>query len=140
MYNQRAFKHGGYEDHLYDIWQDIKMRCSWPEHRLYHNNGARGVKVHDDWLNDYALFREYALTHGYKDGFHLHRYDRDSDYAPGNVFFSAMKPGSKYLEYQGEFKTQAEWSRDRGIKQQTLSKRLKNGWTTAEALEFIPRQ
>lgn len=131
--------HGGYEDKLYGTWQEMKLKCEWPEHTAYNSVGKRGIKVADEWVVDYGAFREYALENGYTEETFLHRRRQNEDFKPGNVYFSFVHPVHKRLEYNGESHSLSEWARRQGLKKQTLSKRLKLGWSVGQALGFEPR-
>lgn len=57
--------HNGCKDRLYRIWRAMKERCKNPNNKDYHAYGGRGIEVCDEWINDYAAFREWALANGY---------------------------------------------------------------------------
>ena len=41
---------------LYTIWQGMKQRCYYPNHKDYHNYGGRGITICREWLNDFQAF------------------------------------------------------------------------------------
>lgn len=53
---------------------------------------------------------------------------------------SEGKSPRKYITYNGVTKTLTEWSKYREIKKETLSIRLKRGWSVGEALGFKDRK
>lgn len=79
-----APKHGGVKERLYRIWGGIKQRCLNPNNKDYKNYGARGITIYDEWLKDYAVFREWALGNGYSDELSIDRVDVDGNYEPNN--------------------------------------------------------
>lgn len=76
-------------DRLYHIWRSMKQRC-YNEHRKdYKNYGARGIKVCNEWLNDYEKFHTWALENGYDYNAQygkctIDRIDVNKDYSPNN--------------------------------------------------------
>lgn len=86
---ERFTKHGGSKDRLYTVWANMKARCCNPHHPSYDRYGGRGIKVCDEWLNDYVAFLEWAMAAGYdKDALKgkctIDRIDNDGDYCPEN--------------------------------------------------------
>lgn len=81
-------KHGaagrGGRDNLYSRWEGIKKRCYTKSCKSYKDYGGRGIKMCDEWLNDYSAFREWALSNGYEPHLTIERKDVDGDYCPAN--------------------------------------------------------
>ena len=78
--------HGESHDHrtrLYTIWYGMKQRCNNPHRDAYKHYGGKGVRVCDAW-NDYTVFRQWAVSHGYKDNLSIDRIDPSGDYEPDN--------------------------------------------------------
>ena len=49
---------------LYGSYRDIKRRCYNQNYKGYKYWGARGIKMCDEWLNDYNSFRSWAIING----------------------------------------------------------------------------
>ena len=88
LYKETREKHGdakkGERARLYNIWIMIKDRCYNPNNRAYKWYGGRGIKVCEEWENNYPAFKTWALANGYKEGLTIDRIDNDGDYCPGN--------------------------------------------------------
>ena len=79
-----AYKHGGRKTRLYKIWCDLKARCFYPKWHAYHRYGGRGITICKEWLNDFSLFRQWALNNGYAENLTIDRKDNNGNYEPSN--------------------------------------------------------
>src|SRR5665213_1785967 len=59
--SSRNRTHGMARSQLYKRWQGMKGRCHHEKHADYHNYGARGITVCDEWKNSFETFRDWAL-------------------------------------------------------------------------------
>lgn len=93
-------KHGCAGDRLYKVWQDIKKRCYNPNYKQFKDYGGRGIKMCDEWLNDFTAFRDFALSNGYsytaKFGeTTIDRINPNGNYEPSNCRFVSMQVQNK---------------------------------------------
>ena len=72
-----------YRSRLYRVWASMRERCNNPRQCRYSSYGGRGIKVSAEW-NDFAKFREWALSAGYAPGLQVDRKDNDKGYSPEN--------------------------------------------------------
>jgi len=87
-YNKSVITTHGLTNHpLFGVWNDMKARCTLKSHHAYKNYGARGISVCEEWLHDFKVFYDWAITNGWKKGLHLDRIDNDGDYKPSNCQF-----------------------------------------------------
>lgn len=115
------------KSHLYKLWQQLK------------ENGRPHLKnyeIYAPWLKDYVAFADYAKSMGYSDDYrYLHRHNLEIGYVPGNIYFTNYRPRiERVLLYEGVSKSISDWARLKKIKPNTLSARLKAGWTIGQAL------
>lgn len=76
-------KHGYRNTRLYGIWRGMKNRCLLKTTEAYRYYGARGITVCPMWM-DFIPFKDWAITHGYKDTLSIDRIDNDGNYEPNN--------------------------------------------------------
>ena len=79
---------------LYITWTGIKYRCQNPNTANYKWYGGKGVALCDSW-HDYRNFREWALSHGYREGLTIDRIDSDGNYAPENCRFITQSENTR---------------------------------------------
>lgn len=83
-----GYKHGHRYCRLYTIWSDMKQRCynpTCPDYRNYGGRGiTRGITICDVWQNDFRVFYDWAMSHGYADDLTIDRIDNDKGYSPEN--------------------------------------------------------
>ena len=129
----------------------MRNRCYDKNRKCYPSYGGRGIKVCDEWLHDYAAFREWAMRSGYDPNAPrgmctLDRIDNDGDYCPENCRWVSMdvqrwnKHDSWKLEYKGKVINLREASLVAGITENTIRCRIKRGWSVERAIEQPARR
>lgn len=98
--NHENRKHGCSDDRLYGIWHGIKQRCCDPNRKDYKNYGGRGIKICDEWKDDFGAFKEWALSSGYNYNAPymrctIDRIDNNGNYEPGNCHWVPIKDQMK---------------------------------------------
>ena len=81
--------HGLSSHPLWKIWQQRKLACESPRHPSWKHYGAKGVKMHEPWSQDFALFLQDIGEP--PPGMRLTRKDQSGDFVPGNVVWTAKK-------------------------------------------------
>lgn len=127
-------KHGFRRTRLYKCWIDMKQRCSNPNRKDFKHYGERGIGVCEEWKNDFMCFHDWAMKNGYKDALTIDRINVNGNYEPSNCRWvdnmtqRNNRRNNVLLTYRGETHTVAEWSRITGLKEWTISNRIKYGW------------
>lgn len=69
---------------LYRIWKNMKRRCNNPNRSNYNRYGGRGIKVCQEWQEDFQAFYDWAMANGYQEDLEIDRIDNDGNYEPSN--------------------------------------------------------
>jgi len=117
-------------------------RCTNPNAKSYKDYGGKGVGICVEWLD----FENFLADMGERPtGMTLDRRDASGNYEPGNCRWATKieqqrnTTANSRVTFEGVTMTQAEWAIEKGIKQTTLSYRLRSGWSLMEALSLTPR-
>lgn len=145
--SQASRKHGlcskGKPDTEYNSWINMIGRCYKPSHAQYKYYGARGITVCQEWRDSPEKFladmgRKPSRKHT------LDRIDNDLPYSMENCRWATPeqqgrnKRNNTLITYDGLTLTLSEWAERLSTHSNTISTRLKKGWTVEEAL-FAPR-
>lgn len=78
---------------IYHNWEGIKQRCINPYCNAYKYYGGRGIKICDEWANNFNAFFNYVseLDHFGEDERSIDRIDNNGDYCPGNIRWATAK-------------------------------------------------
>ena len=134
--------HGNSRRELFNRYKAMIHRCSNPKLKCYHRYGGRGIRVCEEWSNDYRRFEEWAMSNGYAPGLEIDRKDNDGPYSPENSRWVPHKINCLNTRQNvrvtafGETKTLTEWAEDQRCsgKFSTFYARLKRGWPAEKAL------
>lgn len=94
--NKENGTHHCADDRLYNVWHAMKQRCYYKRRKDYPNYGGRGIKMCDEWKQDFSAFRKWALESGYQYNAKfmqctIDRIDVDENYCPDNCRWVDMK-------------------------------------------------
>jgi hypothetical protein len=134
-------KHKGYRSSEYGTWSALKSRCTNPNDKGFAYYGARGIKVCQRWMDDFANFLA-DMGERPSPKHQLDRIDNDKDYEPNNCRWVTRQVQlsntrrNVFLTYDGRTMTVSAWARERGIKRTTIEARLRRGWPVDQSLEF----
>lgn len=136
---KNSITHGLSKHPLYNVWSTIKARCYNPNDHAYKWYGNRGIKLCKEWWK-FKLFYDWAMTSGYKEGLTIDRVDNDGDYSPKNCRWATPeeqannRKSNHFVIYRNTRLTIADWSKESGVSQVAIWKRLKRGWDIEDAL------
>lgn len=129
---------------LYQTHKSMLDRCNNPKSHIFNRYGGRGIKVCDEWANNYEAFMEWAFANGYTDELTIDRIDVNGNYSPENCRWADKKVQlnntrrNHFVECNGEHHTLAEWEEITKISQKTLERRINTGWDVEKALTLPP--
>ncbi len=130
---KRREKHKLTHTRLYSVWNRMKQRCYNSNDKCYKGYGARGIKVCDEWRQDFKAFYDWAIANKYKSGLSIDRIDVNGNYEPDNCRWVDMKTQARnrrnnvLVEYEGEMMTLGEIAEQINIPYATLKTRYQNG-------------
>jgi hypothetical protein len=125
--------HGLRWTRLYNIWTQMKQRCTNQNLDHYERYGGRGISVCQEWMESFEIFKKWSINNGYLDWLSLDRIDVDGNYEPENCKWSTEveqqrnKRNNHFLTINGETKTIAEWAEISGLQYKTLQRRIYTG-------------
>ena len=125
----------------YRSWQAMISRCTNIAVKSYKDYGARGISVHPSWL----LFENFLTDMGEKpEGMSIERKNNEKGYEPGNCKWATKTEQNRntrtnhIVTFDSRQMTQAEFVELVGLKQSTVSYRLRKGWTPKQIAETPP--
>jgi hypothetical protein len=133
--------HGCTGTRLYNIWNGMKKRCYNNNASNYNDYGGRGIFICDEWLNDYQVFKTWALQNGYTDSLSIDRINNNDGYYPENCRWvdrvTQCNNRRSNVEYNvfGKIMTLSECAREYGINYKSLHKKIKAGKNIEEILQ-----
>jgi len=83
--------HGLSKHPLHRVWSSMKQRCYNEKTDSYYFYGYRGIKVCDEWVNNFEKFYNWCIENKYKKGLEIDRIDSNRNYEPNNCRFTTRK-------------------------------------------------
>lgn len=123
---------------LYNVWNSMRQRCSNKNAHAYCRYGGRDITVCLKWQN-FKRFYDWAVSNGYQKGLTIERVENSGNYNSDNCTWIPLEQqarnrrNNKIVEYNGKSMILADWSKEIGINQTVLSKRLLHGWSIEKA-------
>ena len=136
------------------IYYCMISRCYDKKNNRYNIYGGRGIVVCDEWLDKktvilgrriskgYLAFKEWALSHGYRDDLTIDRIDVNKGYSPENCRWATPKEQannrrtSVLVTYKGEAKTLPQWCEELNLNYETVRQRINIlHWSVEKAFE-----
>jgi hypothetical protein len=127
----------------YPIHAAMMQRCYNPNNPEYENYGERGIRVFPEWHDFAAFIRDVGRRPSPQHSLDRHP-NNDGNYEPGNVRWTTIdkqnrnKRTNVMLTLNGETHCVVDWTQIRGFKRNTISNRLKAGWSVERALLTTP--
>lgn len=142
-----SLTHGLSKHPLYSIYNKIIWRCYYIKASNYAQYGGEGVRMCDEWLNDFQSFYDWAIANGWRKGLDV---DKDIKaaklgvkadlYSPDRCSIVTRQKNCEYrrnkriIFYKNESKNITQLAREHNIPENVLNNRIKTGWPIGEAL------
>lgn len=140
-HHNHLYKNGLSNTRLKYIYNGMKARCYNKNNPAYKNYGGRGIKICDEWLNDFERFYNWAISNNYDKDLTIERIDNSGDYTPNNCKWATRLEQNRnrrnitLLTYNDETKTIKEWADEYNLELVTLRTRINRGWDVERALK-----
>ena len=99
--NNPKFKHGRSREKIYRTWANMKQRCLNPNAHEFSAYGGRGIKIYDEWIEDFESFYNYvsSLPHYGEKERSIDRINNNGNYEPGNIRWATSEEQYKNRGY-----------------------------------------
>ena len=139
----KKIKHGyANKERLYETWKNMRRRCYDPDNKRYAQYGGRGITICPEW-DEYAAFRDWAMSNGCADDLTIDRIDVNRNYCPENCRWATLDEQmnnmtkNRMISYCGETMSMSRWAERFGISYGTMNHRVQRGWSM-ERIEATP--
>lgn len=125
---------------LKNRYRGMVSRCYNKRAINYKYYGEKGIKICDEWLNDFNSFYEWSINNGFKKELSIDRIDSNKDYHPNNCKWSSKteqcynRDMSVKLSLNGKTMYMTEWANELNIDKKVLSWRYRQGWSDKKIL------
>lgn len=144
-----SYKHGYAANNskklIYSSWSNMLNRCSNPKNCNYHRYGGRGISVYEPWRDFESFLKDVGEPPSAEGYWSIGRIDNDKNYEPGNVRWEGRIEQARnrrscvWLEHEGKRMLVTDWELHKGYRQDSIAKRLRRGWSVADAIDTPPR-
>ncbi len=145
MYIENVNKYGKWKNpsatRTYNSWSSMRSRCYREKDRCFELYGGRGIKVCEQWINNYDNF--FNDMGECPENMSLDRINCDQGYDKDNCRWVTMKTQQNnrrnnfIVEFNNRKLSLTEWSKITGLNSDTIWKRLiRWNWAIEKALTF----
>lgn len=126
---KRSTKHGYRNTLLYSKWCGMKRRCNNINDTHYKNYGAKGIKVYNEWNENFECFKDWSIENNYNDSLSIERININGNYEPNNCKWITMeeqqsnKNNTIRVIYNGKLTALVNIAKELNINKKTLSSR-----------------
>jgi len=131
-------RHGKRHNRVYNVWCNMKARCSNKQHPAYQNYGGRGIGVASEWQSFENFLQDVGEPPSPKHT--LDRINNNGHYEPGNVRWTSRAVQSRnnrsniLVTIGDTTKCLHDWCDDYQISPGSVYRRLANGEDIVSAI------
>ena len=98
--------------------------------KFYLDYGGRGIKVCDEWKDDFQAFYDWAMSNGYDESLTIDRIDNDGNYEPSNCRWVDMRTQANNtrrihaITYMGKTQSMMDWCKELNLDYYTIRSRI----------------
>lgn len=135
-----SITHGLTKTRIYKIYLGMKKRCYNKNYFQFQYYGGKGIRICDEWLNNFKSFYDWSIANNYNDTLTIDRINSNGNYCPENCRWvdkyvqANNKKTNKLITYNNETHTMKEWSKITGLTYSTIQHRLDRNWDIEKAL------
>lgn len=129
---------------LLNIYRNMIRRCYDKNNERYNDWGGRGIKVCEEWLNNFISFYNWAINNGYQDNLTIDRINNNGNYEPLNCRWATYREQARnssknhLITYNNKTYCIEEWSEITGLTPQAILSRLRRKWSIEKTLKTKP--
>lgn len=90
---------------LRTIWRGMKWRCEKPGCVAFSYYGGRGIRMCQEWSEDFTVFYHWAISSGYTADLEIDRIDVDGNYEPSNCRWATRRQQMQNTRTRSNAKT-----------------------------------
>lgn len=135
--------HGLSSHKIYNSYRAMKERCFNKNYHHFNRYGGRGIRICEEWLNDFKVFYNWAIGNGYKKGLTIERKDLNGNYEPSNCKWITMaeqqrnKSNVKFITMGGIKDTIPGHAERLSLKAMTLYMRLRRNYYGKRGVKIL---
>lgn len=122
----------------YRIWDAMIQRCTNPKATHFQHYGGRGIVICERW----RIFKNFYEDMGAKPDpkMEIDRIDNNRPYSPENCRWATRseqmsnRRNNHLITHNGRTQTLTQWSKETGLRYNTIIRRIESGWTVEQAL------
>lgn len=138
-----GYARNGHSTPEYRTWSGMMQRVKNSNSPNFGDYGGRGISICERWEDIDNFIEDMGIR---PNGTSIERINNNGDYCKDNCYWATRteqqnnRRNNKFITYNGDTKTIAQWENEYKFPVDTIRRRIKYGWTIDEALTTPVRQ